>query len=328
MTVPLVSELKESISSEDGQFEISEDWARLDLALKDRFAGVSRGEIQNLITSGLVKIDGNVVTKPAATVACGAHVEIVVPATHNDSYSISKTPKLPPVLYGDEHLLVIDKPAGLVVHSGNKNRNHTLVDALKIVHPSISAVGERDRPGIVHRLDKDTSGVMLVALSELAYKALSAAIKARQIKRIYQGLVSGRPEYPKGLIDAPLGRSKTDPTRRIATPDGKPARTHYRVLNYYRGFTLLEFRLDTGRTHQIRVHCATIKTPIAGDLKYGGVSELTERFSLRRQFLHATILELEHPVTKKRIRVESPIPNELQSVIQQLEPLGGETRNV
>ena len=328
MTVPLVSELKESISSDDGQFEISKDWARLDLALKDRFARASRGEIQNLITSGLVKVDGNVVAKPAATVACGAQVEIVVPTTHNDSYSTSTAPELPPVLYGDEHLLVLDKPAGLVVHSGNKNRNHTLVDALKTVHPSISAVGERDRPGIVHRLDKDTSGVMLVALSEFAYKALSAAIKARQIKRIYQGLVSGRPEYPKGLIDAPLGRSKTDPTRRIATPDGKPARTHYRVLNYYRGFALLEFRLDTGRTHQIRVHCATIKTPIAGDLKYGGVSELTERFSLRRQFLHATILELEHPVTKKRIRVESPIPNELQSVIQQLEPLGGETRNV
>ena len=192
MTVPLVSELKDNISSEDGQFEISKDWARLDLALKDRFAGVSRGEIQNLITSGQVKVDGNVVAKPAATVVCGAHIEIVVPTTHNDSYSISKAPKLPPVLYGDEHLLVLDKPAGLVVHSGNKNRNHTLVDALKTVHPSISAVGERDRPGIVHRLDKDTSGVMLVALSELAYKALSAAIKARQIKRIYQGLVSGR----------------------------------------------------------------------------------------------------------------------------------------
>ena len=324
----MVSELKDNISSADGQFEISKDWARLDLALKDRFAGVSRGEIQNLITSGQVKVDGNVVAKPAATVACGAQVEIVVPTTHNDSYSTSTAPKLPPVLYGDEHLLVLDKPADLVVHSGNKNQDHTLVDALKAVHPSISVVGERDRPGIVHRLDKDTSGVMLVALSELAYKALSAAIKARQIKRIYQGLVNGRPEYPKGLIDAPLGRSKTDPTRRIATPDGKPARTHYRVLNYYRGFALLEFQLDTGRTHQIRVHCATIKTPIVGDLKYGGVSELTERFSLQRQFLHATVLELEHPLTKKRIRIESPLPNELQSVIQQLEPIGGEPWNV
>ena len=324
----MVSELKESISSGAGQFEISEDWARLDLALKDRFAGVSRGEIQNLITSGLVKVDGNVVAKPAATVARGAQIEIVVPMTHNDSYSIGTAPKLPPVLYGDEHLLVLDKPAGLVVHSGNKNRDHTLVDALKAVHPSISTVGERDRPGIVHRLDKDTSGVMLVALSEIAYKALSAAIKARQVKRIYQGLVSGHPEYPKGLIDAPLGRSKTDPTRRIATHDGKSARTHYRVLNYYRGFALLEFQLDTGRTHQIRVHCATIKTPIVGDPKYGGASESAERFSLRRQFLHATILELEHPVTKKRIRVVSPLPNELQSVIQQLEPIGGETWNV
>jgi 23S rRNA pseudouridine1911/1915/1917 synthase len=211
------------------------------------------------------------------------------------------------VVYEDEAIAVIDKPPGLVVHPAGSHKGETLVDKIAGLRG-----GEGERPGIVHRLDKDTSGLMVGARSEAAHKELSRQIKARQVTREYVALVEGRLESRSGTIDAALGRDRRRRTRRAVRGAGeREARTHFEVIEALPADTLVRARLETGRTHQIRVHFAAIKHPVAGDPDYGTPG----RHGLERQFLHAAHLELEHPVSAERLSFDSPLPSDLEAAL-------------
>jgi len=214
----------------------------------------------------------------------------------------------PLIVHLDEDLAVIEKPAGLVVHSAPSHRGETLVDQLE----GIAGGGEGGRPGIVHRLDKDTSGLMLVARNDQAHRALSAAVKRREVVREYTALVEGHLGSRTGMIDAPLGRHRRQRTKRAVKGTGsREARTHFEVLETLPADTLVQARLDTGRTHQIRVHFAAIDHPVAGDPEYGNRG----RHGLERQFLHASRLEFTHPRTEERLSFRSELPDDLRKAL-------------
>lgn len=223
------------------------------------------------------------------------------------------------VLYEDEHLLVVGKPAGLVVHPGSGQTTGTLAAGLLHRYPEIKGVGEPGRWGIVHRLDRDTSGVLVVARTAEVHAALTGMMRRREVSRIYTALVHGRMPAATGIVDAPVGRDPSIPLRRAAHAEGKPARTHYRVVHEYDESALLDVRLETGRTHQIRVHMAAIGHPVVGDRVYAG---RRHRFGAKRMFLHASRIEFTHPVTGEEVVVESPLPAELTSVLESLSPGG------
>ncbi len=219
-------------------------------------------------------------------------------------------PPVPRIAYEDEHVLVVDKPAGLVVHPGAGHAGDTLVDALR----GRLAGGEPDRPGIVHRLDRDTSGLLVVARTEEAYARLGELVRARALERVYLALVRGRPGSRSGRIEAPLGRDRGDPTRvSLDTDVPRDAVTHFEVLELRPEHALLRVRLETGRMHQIRVHLAAIDLPVAGDRVYGVVEP-----GLDRQFLHAAELAFPHPITAERVHVTSELPPDLAGYLARL----------
>lgn len=223
------------------------------------------------------------------------------------------------VVHEDEHLIVVDKPAGLVVHPGAGNPDGTLVNGLLARFPELAEVGESHRPGIVHRLDIGTSGLLAVARTQRAYHELVDALSSRDVGRVYRALVWGHPANQHGVIDAPIGRDHRDPQRMAVVVDGKPARTRYHVLQQWRTpveVSSLECRLESGRTHQIRVHLSAIGHPVVGDATYGGVRP---GLASPRPFLHAARLELDHPVTRERLEFESPLPDDLRAVEALLE---------
>jgi 23S rRNA pseudouridine1911/1915/1917 synthase len=222
------------------------------------------------------------------------------------------------VVHEDADVLVIDKPAGLVVHPGAGNVSGTLVHGLVSRYPEIATVGEPDRPGIVHRLDRDTSGLLVVARTEAARARLVADLAARRVERIYLALVHGSPESDAGLVDAPVGRSARQPTKMTVTERGREARTAYEVLQRWPdpGCSLLRCRLETGRTHQIRVHLAAIGHPVVGDDTYDGGRK--RPVAVPRLFLHATRLAFTHPTTGEPMQFESPLPADLQSILDTL----------
>ena len=218
------------------------------------------------------------------------------------------------VVHEDDQLIIVDKPAGLVVHPGAGNEHGTLVNGLLARYPELRGVGEDHRPGIVHRLDVGTSGLLAVARTERAYRELVAALASRDVGRVYRTLVWGHPANPVGVVEAPIGRDHRDPTRMAVVVDGRPSRTRYRVLRQYStpvAASSVECRLETGRTHQIRVHLAAIGHPVVGDATYGGVRP---GISCPRPFLHAARLELDHPVTGESLEFESPLPADLAAV--------------
>jgi 23S rRNA pseudouridine1911/1915/1917 synthase len=216
-----------------------------------------------------------------------------------------------PIAYEDEHLLVVDKPAGLVVHPGAGHSAGTLVQGL--LDRGLTG-GDPERPGIVHRLDRDTSGLLVVARTEEAYEGLRALVQARKLEREYLALVRGRPRSRSGRIEAPIGRDRREPTRMsLDTDTPRPAVTHFEVVELDRDHALLRVRLETGRTHQIRVHLAAIGLPVAGDPVYGAPEE-----GLRRQFLHAARLAFPHPITGARVEAESPLPADLQAALERI----------
>ncbi len=215
------------------------------------------------------------------------------------------------IAYEDEHLLVVDKPAGVVVHPAPGHKTGTLVHGV-LAHGA--AGGDEERPGIVHRLDRDTSGLLVVARSEEAYERLKELVKAHGLERTYTALVRGRPRSKKGRIEAPIGRDRRDPTRQSLNTDSpREAVTHFELLELLGQHALLRVDLETGRTHQIRVHLGAIGLPVVGDSVYGAPDP-----ALGRQFLHASRLAFEHPFTGNAVEVASPLPGELQRYLDQL----------
>jgi 23S rRNA pseudouridine1911/1915/1917 synthase len=212
------------------------------------------------------------------------------------------------IAYEDEHLLVVDKPAGLVVHPAGGHATGTLVHALV----GVAAGGEPERRGIVHRLDRDTSGLLVVAKSEHAYARLQSLVRARELEREYTALVRGRPQSLRGRIEAPIGRDRHDPLRHsLDTDTPRDAVTHFELVEVLPEHALLRVRLETGRTHQIRVHLGAIDLPVSGDPVYGARGDL----GLKRQFLHAARLAFPHPITSERVDVESPLPDDLADAL-------------
>jgi 23S rRNA pseudouridine1911/1915/1917 synthase len=280
---------------------------RLDKTLAAREEIGSRALAERLLRSSAVLVDG--VTRPKShRLEAGSVVEVELP---EPPPGLVPEPVSVQVLYEDDHLLVVDKPAGLSVHPGAGERTRTLAGQLL----SLAAAGgsDPDRPGIVHRLDRDTSGVLLVARSERAHGALQDAIRRRDVERRYLALVRGRPRSRSGRIDAPIGRDRRDPTRRsLDTGEPRDAVTHFEMLETMPEHALLEVRLETGRTHQIRVHLAAIGLPVSGDAQYGVRGDL----GLERQFLHAHRLRFEHPVTRAEVDVTSPLPRDLEEALE------------
>jgi 23S rRNA pseudouridine1911/1915/1917 synthase len=269
----------------------------------------SRAAAERLLAAGSVLVDGAL--RPKSYRLEGGEEVAVELADGAPAVASEPTPKLR-IPYEDEHLLVVDKPGGLVVHPAAGHGSGTLVQALA----GRSAGGDPERPGIVHRLDRDTSGLLVVARTDQAYEGLRALVRRRALEREYLALVRGRPRSRTGRIEAPIGRDRRDPTRRSLDTDvPKDAITHFELVDFYDDHALLRVRLETGRTHQIRVHLAAIGLPVVGDPVYG-----TPEPGLRRQFLHAARLAFTHPVTGERVDVESPLPPDLDAALARTAP--------
>jgi 23S rRNA pseudouridine1911/1915/1917 synthase len=265
-----------------------------------------------LVAQGAVSVDGIVTTKGAIRVNEGTHVEISRAPDDSKPTLVADPSVAVSVAFEDEAVLVVDKPAGLVVHPGAGHTTGTLVHGLLARYPDIRLVGAEGRPGIVHRLDKDTSGLLLVARTPQAYRSLTQQLKARTVGRRYLTLVWGHLDARRGAIDAPIGRSARMPTRMTVSARGRAARTSYDVIEEYvepAATSLLACTLDTGRTHQIRVHLAAIGHPVVGDGRYGGRRAPLD--DLRRFFLHAAHVGFDHPITGERIEVDSALPPDL-----------------
>jgi 23S rRNA pseudouridine1911/1915/1917 synthase len=284
------------------------DGERLDLVVA-RLGGLTRAIARDLTSGGAVTVDG-IVAAGRHRVAAGAVVEFAAPPP-----PVGLEAEVVPftVRFEDEHLAVVDKPAGVVVHPGAGRGRGTLAAGILERWPRVRGVGAEDRWGIVHRLDRDTSGLLVVALDRPAYEGLREAIRAREVSRRYLALVHGAPKAPTGTIDAPIGRDPARPTRMRVQAGGRQATTHFRVERSWPGFTLLEVTLETGRTHQIRVHLASIGLPVAGDRVYGRTA------GSPRVFLHACRLGFTHPVTGEPIDVVSPLPDDLAKVVADLD---------
>jgi 23S rRNA pseudouridine1911/1915/1917 synthase len=278
-------------------------------------AGCSRTEAAALVDAGAVAVAGRAVTTRSHRVVDGDVLDVDIPAAAPDDGLVADPAVAVPVVHEDGDLVVVDKPAGLVVHPGAGQTAGTLVHGLLARYPEIRTVGEPDRPGIVHRLDKGTSGLLLVARSPAAYEALVGMLSAREVDRRYRALVWGVPAAPTGLVDAPIGRSGRDRTRMAITVRGREARTGYEVARSYREPVVvaeLRCKLETGRTHQIRVHLASIGHPVVGDARYGGDRQ---SLPLARPFLHAERVALDHPVTGAPLSFDSPLPPDLAAVL-------------
>ena len=280
--------------------------------------GLSRAEVAELVDAGAVVVQGVPVTARSGRLSAGDVVEVEVPDRAEAARLVPEPDVAVPVVYEDGDLLVVDKPAGLVVHPGAGQRTGTLVHGLLAHHPEVATVGDPARPGIVHRLDKGTSGLLLVARTPAAYDALVAALAARRVHRRYRALVWDHVEAPRGLIDAPIGRSNREPTRMAVAERGREARTRYEVLTRFDEpvpVTELACELETGRTHQIRVHLRSIGHPVVGDVRYDGARQ---SLPLGRPFLHAEHLGLDHPVTGQPLTFDSALPADLTELLATL----------
>lgn len=280
--------------------------------------GLPRAETAGVVAAGGVRVDGSPVLVRSRRLASGDLVEVDLPELAPTA-ALVPDPDVPvPVVAADEHVIVVDKPAGLVVHPGAGHTSGTLVHGLLARWPEIAEVGDPGRPGIVHRLDAGTSGLLVVARSRLAHESLVAQLAARTVERRYLALAWGWLEAPAGLVDAPVGRAARDRTQMAVSAGGRDARTRYRVAGRYQepaSVSLLECWLETGRTHQIRVHLAAIGHPVVGDSRYGGARP---SLPIDRPFLHAYELGFDHPATGARHRHSSPLPPDLEDVREHL----------
>ena len=282
---------------------------RLDRFLADRCADLSRTRIKRLIADGEVTVEG-ATSNAGFRLKPGQSVVIRDP----DPVPSHVLPQNIPieVVYEDDHLLVVEKPAGMPVHPGVGHPDSTLLNAVLGISPEVASVGGTLRPGLVHRLDKNTSGLMAIAKTDDAHRSLSDQLKNRTVNKGYLALVVGTPEPVEAIIEAPVGRDPNDRKKMAIIEDGREALTRYHTIARLRGCTYVDVRPKTGRTHQIRVHFASIGHPIFGDTTYGVPDP-----RLARQFLHAASLEFEHPGTGMRVGFESPLPDDLQSVLDE-----------
>jgi len=297
---------------------------RLDKALAEA-TDLSRARIQALIGAGRVEIDGNLATTPSAKVSKGATFHIGIPPAAEADARPQDIPLA--IAFEDEHLIVLDKPAGMVVHPAAGNPDGTLVNAL-LHHCAgrLSGIGGVARPGIVHRIDKDTSGLLVVAKSDRAHEGLAAQFAAHSVHRRYLAVCGGHPRRPEGTIAGRIGRSDAN-RKKMAVLDkdssrGKHAVTHYKMIERLGPATLIECRLETGRTHQVRVHCASIGHALLGDPLYGTtprpLKPLLSRIGFARQALHAARLGFEHPISNQILRFEAKLPADMAELIDQL----------
>ncbi|MEP3420565.1 MAG: RluA family pseudouridine synthase [Erythrobacter sp.] len=302
--------------------------ARLDKALADA-TDLSRARVQTLIADGMVELNGAPVVSPSAKVKAGAEFRITVPAP----VSATTIPQDIPlsITFEDEHLIVVNKPAGMVVHPAAGNPDGTLVNAL-LYHCAtqsggqLSGIGGVARPGIVHRIDKDTSGLLVVAKSDAAHEGLAAQFAEHSVHRRYLAVCGGYPTPAEGTIDERLGRSDRD-RKKMAVLEknssrGKHAVTHYKVLQRLESSALIECRLETGRTHQVRVHCASIGHALLGDQLYGktpkALKPILSELSFARQALHAAELGFLHPILGENLRFRADLPDDMQELIDEL----------
>lgn len=280
--------------------------ARLDRVLASRPEIGTRSLAERLVADGAVTVDG-VARSKSARVEAGAAIVVELPGGEG----LQAEPVAVPLAYEDEHLVVVDKPAGLTMHPGAGTSAGTL--AAQLVTLGAAGGADPSRPGIVHRLDRDTSGLLVVSRSQAVHAQLQEAIRARAVERRYLALVRGAPRSRTGRIDAPIGRDRRDPTRRsLDTEEPRDAVTWFEISERLGERTLLDVRLDTGRTHQVRVHLAAIGLPVSGDPTYGQKGDL----GLERQFLHAHRLRFVHPVTEVEIDLESPLPADLCAALE------------
>ena len=285
---------------------------RLDIFIAEQLPEYSRSRLQGLIKDGMVTVDGALAKKTGMKLEKGMQVVVNIPPTKETDLVPEEIPLN--IIFENDDVMVINKPAGMVVHPSAGHESGTLVHAALAHAPEMEGIGGELRPGIVHRLDKDTSGLILLAKNDRAMRWLQAQFKERDVQKTYLALVDGAPPTPKGRVEAPIGR---DPSHRkkmaiVSEGKGREAISEYRTVESFAKHTLLEVDIHTGRTHQIRLHCAFIGAPIVGDTLYG---YRKQRISISRQFLHAARLTITLPKEKKPRTFEAPLPDELESVL-------------
>ena len=305
MTQPAAVHIREH---EVGAAEAGE---RLDALLAKVYPDLSRSAIQRFIEQGDVSVDGQAV-RPSFRPVAGQRVILRIPPAAEAS--LVPRPLDLTIVYEDADVLVLDKPPGLVVHPAAGHPDDTLANALRARYPDLQIGGEL-RPGIVHRLDRDTSGLLVVAKNDRAMASLVGQMARREVLKEYVALVHGNLRVAEGVIDAPIGRDPRDRKRMAVVTGGREARTHFRVLERFARYTLVEARLETGRTHQIRVHFASLGHPLVGDPVYGRGHEALD---ISRQFLHARRLGFALPSTGERVTFEAPLPADLRAVLEEI----------
>jgi 23S rRNA pseudouridine1911/1915/1917 synthase len=297
--------------------QVEEDNPRLDRYLAEELPDLSRSRIQQLIEQSKVQINGNICTSKKVNVKIGDRITLELPEAQPLALKAENIPL--DILYEDEQLLILNKPAGLVVHPAPGHPDGTLVNALLAHCPYLPGIGGVQRPGIVHRLDKDTTGAIAIAKTDIAYQHLQAQLQAKTARREYLGVVYGAPKTSSGTVDLPIGRHPQDRKKMDVVPveqGGRTAITHWQIQERLGNYTLIHFQLETGRTHQIRVHSAKIGHPIVGDPLYASGRSIG--VNLPGQALHAWRLKLQHPISQEWIEVTAPPPPTFTTLLQVL----------
>ncbi|MEC4883771.1 MAG: RluA family pseudouridine synthase [Scytonema sp. PMC 1070.18] len=301
----------------DINLQVSEEGDRLDRYLSQKLPDLSRSRIQQLIEQGNIQLNDKVCTSKKVAVKVGDTISIEIPEAEPLELKPEEIPL--DILYEDNSLLIINKPAGLVVHPAPGHQDGTLVNAILAHCPNLPGIGGVQRPGIVHRLDKDTTGAIAIAKTELAHQHLQAQLKAKTAGREYLGIVYGAPKTESGTVDLPIGRHPVERKKMAVVPvenGGRPAITHWKLKERLGNYTLMHFQLETGRTHQIRVHSAQISHPIVGDPLYSSGRSLG--VNLPGQALHAWRLKLQHPVSGEWIEAIAPLPQTFTTLLEVL----------
>lgn len=287
------------------------DNIRLDTYIATKDLDLSRATIQRLLDEKNIFVNGQI-KKSSYKVKCNDVIEIDIPEIKESKIEAQDIPV--EIVYEDNDIIVVNKPKGLVVHPANGNLDGTLVNAImNICKDSLSGIGGEKRPGIVHRIDKDTSGLLIIAKNDKAHLNMSEQIKDRKVNKKYIALVRGIIKEDEATINMPIARSKKDRKKMAVDKNGKEAITHFKVINRYDKYTLLDIKIDTGRTHQIRVHMAEIGHPVIGDEVY---SNGKNEFNIKGQMLHAKSLEFNHPITGEKMHLEADLPEYFKNVLQ------------